>query len=192
LSASLQGTDFVDFYAAASRVAEGHAYNSTMPTFSVNIRLGTRVEWVPFTFIPHSVQWQPYFAVALLKTLAEGKRASIVTRSDSASRLDFDAAFGGTAMFAPPVSYHLNLHDLSLVLLPIFLLMRSVWLRPQRPRSLTNWVTLSLLVIVFLPLLHLWALEAHSYDWIIVPLLLLFLMNGQAARPNQADAATLK
>ena len=53
-------------------------------------------------------------------------------------------------MFAMLVSYHLNPHDLSPLLLPISLLMHSVWLRPQRPRSLTNWVILSLLVIVFL------------------------------------------
>ncbi|MGA8438990.1 MAG: glycosyltransferase family 87 protein [Candidatus Sulfotelmatobacter sp.] len=132
------------------------------------------------------------FAVALLKTLAAGKRASIVSRSHSASRLDFDAAFGGTVMFALLVSYHLNPHDLSLLLLPISLLMHSVWLPTQRPRRFTNWVILSLLVILFLPLLHLWALEAHAYDWISVPLVLLFLTNGRAARPDQAQAATLR
>lgn len=125
-----------------------------------------------------------YPSFLLHQILAEGKRASVVSRSDSASRLDFDAAFGGTVMFAMLVSYHLNPHDLSPLLLPISLLMHSVWLRPQRPRSLTNWVILSLLVIVFLPLLHLWALEVHSYDWISVPPLLLFLTNGQAARPD--------
>ncbi len=137
------------------------------------------------------------FGLALAKTLSDWKRASIVFRSDasqsdSASRPEFDAAFAGTVMFALLVSYHLNPHDLSLLLLPISLLMRSVWRQTQRPRPLANWLILSLLAILFLPPLHLYALQAHSYAWISVPLLLLFLTNGHAARQDQALAATRK
>jgi len=130
-------------------------------------------------------------AIALLKTLADWNRARNASPSNSASRLEFDTAFASTVMFALLVSYHLNPHDLSLLLLPISLLLHFGWLRTPRPRARANWVILSLLVVLFVPPLHLWALQAQSYNLISVPLLLLFLTSGYAAREDRANAATL-
>ncbi len=130
-------------------------------------------------------------AMALLKTFADWKRARNASPSTPPSRLVFDTAFASTVMCALLVSYHLNPHDLCLLLLPISLLLHSVWLCTPRPRALADWVILSLLLALFLPPLHLWALQAQSYNWISVPLLLLFLTSGYAPRQDRANAATI-
>jgi hypothetical protein len=113
-------------------------------------------------------------AAALIATLASWKFAGLASCPETVStRGDLDLAFANTVLFALLVSYHLNPHDLSLVLLPIFLLLQRTLTRtPLRPMG---WVTLSLLAILFLPPLHLWALRADVYGLVGIPVLLLFL-----------------
>ena len=128
-----------------------------------------------------------YPSFLLHQILAEGKRASVVSRSDSASRLDFDAAFGGTVMFAMLVSYHLNPprpQPLAAADFPADALCLAATTASTLAYELGDSKSAGNCIFA---MLHLWALEVHSYDWISVPPLLLFLTNGQAARPDQAE-----
>jgi hypothetical protein len=104
----------------------------------------------------------------------------------SINKDEFDLAFTNTVLFALLVSYHLNPHDLSLLLLPIALLLRSALARTPGVRSPASRMTLGLLGILFLPPLHLWALRAGDYALLSLPLLALFL--GVALLPRQEEA----
>jgi hypothetical protein len=112
-------------------------------------------------------------AAALITAVTGWKRAGLACYPDAVYTLDeFDRAFSNTVVFALLVSYHLNPHDLSLVLLPIFLLLQRTL---TRTLHLMGWMTLGLLAILFLPPLHLWALRADVYELVGIPVLLLFL-----------------
>jgi hypothetical protein len=126
-------------------------------------------------------------AAALLKTLTVWKRARPASdpSSTDATRDAFDLAFASTVLFALLISYHLNPHDLTLLLLPIALLLhRALTRSPQLPRFVKG-MTICLIGILFLPLLHLWALKAGAYALISVPLLALFLLSASIARQSQ-------
>jgi hypothetical protein len=101
---------------------------------------------------------------ALIKTLLAWKKEG-----------EFDLAFANTVVFALLVSYHLNPHDLSLLLLPIALLLRRVLTRTPRVSETAQWMTLGLLGILFLPPVHLWALRTGAYALVGFPMLALFL-----------------
>jgi hypothetical protein len=113
-------------------------------------------------------------AAALIKTLLDWKKQS-----------EFDLAFANTVVFALVVSYHLNPHDLSLLLLPIALVLNH-WLK-QRPRisEPARWMMLGLLGILFLPPLHLWALRAGAYALVGLPVLALFLGGASMVRQDK-------
>jgi hypothetical protein len=107
------------------------------------------------------------------------------------SRLDeFDLAFANAVLFALLVSYHLNPHDLSLLLLPISLLLHHTLARPRRELPPADRATLALLAILFLPPLHAWTLRADAYALVAVPVLLLFLNSSPliARRSTSAPA----
>jgi len=114
-------------------------------------------------------------AAALIMTLTGWKKED-----------EFDLAFANTVVFALLVSYHLNPHDLSLLLLPIALLFQRAFAPTAEVRSLANWMTLGLLGILFLPPLHLWALRAGVYALVSLPVLALFLRSGFLVRRDQA------
>jgi len=119
-------------------------------------------------------------AAAFVRTLIVWKRAEFSSAQDPAltTQDDFDIEFANTVLFALLVSYHLNPHDLSLVLLPISLLLHRTLVRaPLLPR-VQKWMILGLLGILFLPALHLWALKANVYALISLPLLALFLTSA--------------
>jgi len=59
-------------------------------------------------------------------------------------------------------------------LLPIAMLLHRVLTPAQRVSEPAHWITLSLLTILFLPSLHLWALRAGAYALLSVPLVALF------------------
>jgi hypothetical protein len=118
-------------------------------------------------------------AAALIMTLLGWKK----TGRDSKD--DFDLAFASTVTFALLVSYHLNPHDLSLLLLPIALLFRHAFDRTSVVRNPANWITLGWLGILFLPPLHLWTLRAGAYALMSLPLLALFL--SVAFLPRRED-----
>jgi hypothetical protein len=123
---------------------------------------------------------------ALVQTLVVWKHALRASHSRSAvvTAGDFDLAFANTMLFALLVSYHLNPHDLSLLLLPIFLLLRRTFGRtPSLPGG--KWITAGLLGILFLPPLHLWALQAGVYALVSVPLLALFLVSAFLTRQSR-------
>jgi hypothetical protein len=122
-------------------------------------------------------------AAALIKTLTAWKHAHPAShvRSAPSTPRQFDLAFANTVLFALLVSYHLNPHDLGLLLLPISLLLHRTLARTARLRP-PNWFTVVLLAILFLPPLHLWALGAGVYALIGVPLLALFLIGASIAQ----------
>jgi hypothetical protein len=123
-------------------------------------------------------------AAALIKTLTIWKQARLASSlsPNSSSRDEFDFAFANTVVFALLVSYHLNPHDLTLLLLPISVLLQRRFGRTPRLARTENWITLSLVGILFLPPVHLWALKAGLYALVSLPLLALFLTSASLTR----------
>jgi hypothetical protein len=124
-------------------------------------------------------------ALALVATVKDWKLAIGSGRSPTTSRDEFDLAFANTVLFGLLVSYHLNPHDLSLVLLPLFVLLSQFFARTRQPVSTSSapttntrtqgWIIVTLVAISFLPPLHLWTLRAGAYALMGLPLLTLFL-----------------
>jgi hypothetical protein len=90
------------------------------------------------------------------------------------------SAFSSALLFAILVSYHLNPHDLSLLLIPFAILLEQIF--EQKSYKTTSektaafrWVMFSLMVILFLPPLHVWALPTGRYAIIALPVFILFL-----------------
>ncbi len=115
-------------------------------------------------------------AAALIATLWGWKRKD-----------NFDLAFANTVIFALLASYHLNPHDLSLLLLPSALLFRRASRRTPSARNPANWIILGWLGIVFLPPLHLWTLRGGVYALMSLPLLGLFLSVAFPLRREEAS-----
>jgi len=104
------------------------------------------------------------------------------------NQVAFDVAFGNTILFALLVSYHLNPHDLSLLLLPVSLLLyrarveaRFAFTKPAQ------WLVEGLIALLFLPPLHLLALEEHRYVMLAVPVLALLIVCTLLLRRNRAQ-----
>ena len=91
-------------------------------------------------------------------------------------------------IFALLVSYHLNPHDLSLLLLPIALLFRRASRRTRGARNPADWIILGWVGILFLPPLHLWTLRGGVYALMSLPLLGLFLSVAFPLRREEASA----
>lgn len=131
---------------------------------------------------------------ALVTTLIAWKQARLACQLSPpvSAHAAFDLAFSNTVLFALLVSYHLNPHDLAVVLLPISLLLRRILAQTPRLPNPAKWITLGLLGILFLPPLHLWALTAGAYDVVSIPVLLLFLTSAaigfttRATNPGKA------
>lgn len=124
---------------------------------------------------PFGIAAVSILSVALLiKALRIWKQARLASKPGSEARGDeFDLAFAYTIVFALLVSYHLNPHDLSLLLLATPLLLRHAF-SPTLPHSVSR-LTVALLAILFLPPLHLWALKVNSYALLSLPALALIL-----------------
>ncbi len=131
---------------------------------------------------PWAVAAVSIFSVAaLIMTLTYWRHARLAAPrnpgdSASASRDEFDRAFATTVLFALLVSYHLNPHDLSLLLLPMVLLLRQA-AGTTLTSSSRRWI-IALSAILFLPPLHLLALQAHVYALVSVPLVALFAISA--------------
>jgi Glycosyltransferase family 87 len=119
-------------------------------------------------------------AASLTKILIDWKRARATSpaRPVGTSRDDIDAAFANTIIFALLVSYHLNPHDLSLLLLAIAVLLRCT-LAQKSVGHPAKWVVLVLSAILVLPPMHLWGLKADAYALVALPLALLFVSTGR-------------
>jgi glycosyl transferase family 87 len=115
---------------------------------------------------------------ALVMTLILWKPEQSTTGGNPAamgsSRFDF--AFANTVLFALLVSYHLNPHDLSLLLLPMVLLLRDAMEKTQPLTRAARWLILALSAVLFLPPLHLLALRSHVYAVVSIPLVALFAL----------------
>ncbi len=119
-------------------------------------------------------------AAALFETLIYWKHAQqAAARNTTASGSnEFDLAFASTVLFALLVSYHLNPHDLSLLLLPIVLLLRDAMGTTNPHTTARRWLILALSAVLFLPPLHLLALQAHVYALVSMPLIALFAVSA--------------
>ena len=133
----------------------------------------------------------------LTKTLAVWKHTWLASdqRLTSATHEEFDLAFANTVIFSLLVSYHLNPHDLALLLLPISVLLHHTLARNRLPGP-RAWATLGLLATLFLPPLQLWTLKTGTYALIALPILFLFLMgptvsNRSNGRSSEAPHTTL-
>ena len=118
--------------------------------------------------------------VALLITVIGWKDLRLTREADATANGydNFDRGFANTMLFALLISYHLNPHDLTVLLLPLALMVDHAVRRRPRP---AGWITAGLVAILFLPPLHLWALQARAYALISVPLLILFVVNSFGA-----------
>jgi hypothetical protein len=126
-------------------------------------------------------------AGALIRVLIAWEQASRASQinPDASTRADCDFVFANSVLFALLVSYHLNPHDLSLLLAPISLLLHIILARrPLRLRSL-SWGMSGLLAVLFLPPLHLLALRAGAYALLGIPLLALFLARTPVVREDK-------
>jgi Glycosyltransferase family 87 len=123
---------------------------------------------------------------ALARTLLVWEHAESSSQQTfaAATRDEFDLGFANTVLFALLVSYHLNPHDLTLLLLPIALLLRRALAPTPRRPDAQKWTTVGLLGILFLPPMHLLALRAGDYALVSLPLLALFLSAASNARPE--------
>jgi Glycosyltransferase family 87 len=128
-------------------------------------------------------------AAALVKTLTVWKNARLASDPSTAPAIqnndEFDLAFANTVLFALLVSYHLNPHDLTLLLLPVALLLHRIFAGTTRCPRAGKWMTAGLLGILFLTPLHLWALRANRYALISLPLLALFLTSAYILRTSR-------
>jgi hypothetical protein len=114
---------------------------------------------------------------ALIKTLVDWKHARLVAHPEPLSGTQyFDLAFANTVLFALLVSYHLNPHDLSLLLLPLALLLRDA-AGSTLTKSSRLWI-IALSALLFLPPLHLLALREHAYALVSIPLIALFAVSA--------------
>jgi glycosyl transferase family 87 len=129
---------------------------------------------------------------ALVKTLTYWRHVRLTAyRGPTATRQDeFDRAFAYAVLFALLVSYHLNPHDLSLLLLPISVLLHQTLAGARRQLNRSGWMALGLLGVLFLPPLHVWALRADAYALVALPVLLLFLTSGPLIARASSSSST--
>jgi hypothetical protein len=113
---------------------------------------------------------------ALIKALVEWKRARLA--EPLGGNQHFDRAFANTVLFALLVSYHLNPHDLSLLLLPLVLLLHDA-AGTTLTKSSRRWI-IALSALLFLPPLHLLALQAHAYALVSILLIALLAVGDRA------------
>jgi Glycosyltransferase family 87 len=140
-------------------------------------------------------------AAAMIHALYTWKRLNVRSGlPPMQQRNSFDVAFSNTILFSILVSYHLNPHDLTLLLLPITLILHSIFaINPplfERTKSTRadwtffDWTTVVLLTILLLPPLHLLALKAHFYALVAIPLIMLFanigFVTGEESVPRLA------
>jgi glycosyl transferase family 87 len=180
LSAALSGWSVFTAYPNFLMHLQAERFSGVIPSAMANFR---GLAW--FFFRTDRSVWAiaaviVLSATALAPTLAMWKHSP-------AAKTAFDLAFANTVLFALLVSYHLNPHDLSLLLLPATLLLNSTFSRRPRLMGPASWIAIGLIGILFLPPLQLWALQAGVYCLVSVPLLALFLSGASLARRDKTD-----
>jgi hypothetical protein len=177
LSAAISGWSIFTVYPRFLLHLKTQAYAGVIPLAMANLRGLTY-----FLFRSDQSSWAiaamvTLSAAAFVRVLILWKPAAFSSIQEPAAltRDEFDLAFANTVPFALLVSYHLNPHDLTLLLLPISLLLhRTLTRTPRLPRS-ANWLAAGLLAVLFLPPIHLWTLMAGVYALVSLPLLALLI-----------------
>jgi len=125
---------------------------------------------------------------ALLRAITVWRRASYLPNQTAGIAVR-DLAFANTVIFALLASYHLNPHDLSLLLLPVALLAMRL-LGKAAGWSASDWGLALVLAGLFLPPLHLWALRAGVYFVLGLPVIVLLLWFPYTSR-NEIPNTTI-
>jgi len=102
---------------------------------------------------------------------------SIAVRSSILARMQPQATallFASSVLTSLLVGYHLSPHDLSLLLVPMTMISTYTLATHQMSKWL-RMILVASLVILYLPPLHLFLLAAHSYAYVAIPILFLFL-----------------
>ncbi len=89
---------------------------------------------------------------------------------NSTAQPGFDLAVSASLLFALLVSYHLNPHDLTLLLLPMVLLLQAGVKLPGS-RTFMHRVTFTVVAALFVPPLHIIALRSHEYTLVSIVLI---------------------
>ena len=117
-------------------------------------------------------------SVSLVLTIAVSfLLLSIAVRGSILARMQPQATallFASSVLASLLVGYHLSPHDLSLLLVPMTMISTDILATHQ----ISKWLRMTLvtsLVILYLPPLHLFLLAAHSYAYVAIPILVLFL-----------------
>jgi len=193
LSAAVSGWSVFLIYPKFLLHLKAQPFAGVVPLAMANFRgltyLLVRSEQSPGAVISLSILCAAALIMALMrwKKMAWNKKG-LNNNNNNNNKDEFDLAFANTVVFTLLVSYHLNPHDLSLLLLPIALLLHSTLTRVPGIRSAGNWMTLGLLGILFLPPAHLWMLRSGAYALISLPLLSLFLSVALLPRQEEARA----
>jgi Glycosyltransferase family 87 len=179
LSAAISGWSVVTVYPKFLMHLQAQPFAGVIPTAMANFR------GLVYLFFrgDHSAG-----AVAGLTIISAASLITILM--EWKNEREFDLAFANTVVFALLVSYHLNPHDLSLLLLPVAILLHWGLSRTPRLPGTVGWTILGLLGILLLPPLHLWALKAGGYALISLPLLVLFLGSAFLARREKSRSIT--
>jgi hypothetical protein len=85
-------------------------------------------------------------------------------------------AISNAVLAAVLLSYQASPHDLTLMVLPVFLTFTYLWRTPGLP-SLWRRVSLFVLGVLFLPPLHVYAVRVHLYVLLALPLIALLFLN---------------
>jgi hypothetical protein len=127
-------------------------------------------------------------AGGLIKTLMVWRHAQFAPPANTPAspryEYEYDFAFANTVLFSLLVSYYLNPHDLTLLLLPLSVMPHGVFVRETRAKSAADWIILSLIGLLLLPPMHLWALKAGIYALAAVPIVLLLLTGAALTKPT--------
>ena len=126
-------------------------------------------------------------ACALIRATTVWKRPPFAMQHAIASstQQSFDFSSAQTVIFALLVSYYLNPHDLTLLLIPIALLLHRILKRTSPWSRPSDRMTLALLIILFVPLLPLWALRSHFVSLLSVPMIGLFMVKPLSREENE-------
>ncbi len=122
---------------------------------------------------------------ALLWTVWVGRRATGRAGAGVIPAREFDSVFCSAVLFALLASYHLNPHDLSLALLPMFLMLKQScpWAGGGR-----NWLLAIGIAALLVPALGVWALRTGVYGLMVIPVTGLFLLGVTGSSESRADS----
>jgi glycosyl transferase family 87 len=190
----------------SSAAISGWSVFSVYPTFLVHLRAQPFAGIVPqamanfrgltyFFFQREQSLWAVVVVsmlslTALVTTLTGWNEARVASHLSPAARTqNFDRAFANSVLFALLVSYHLNPHDLSLLLLPMVVLLRHGTGTRQllMLTSSLRWLIVGFCAVLFLPPLHVFALQAHAYALVSIPLIALFAASAARVRKEAQE-----